>query len=196
MAKVDIRVKRTYKQLYNAFVQLLSEKNFEDITIIEICNKAEIHRATFYKHFLDKHDFLNTCLKMKINELNFTINENKFTPSSMKNSCMMMFSKLLDFVEENRDLLIKIKQNEYQSSFNAILNDCITTFLIQRFESMYNISPKLGDNIYLLSNFYSGAIVGLIKWWIDADTNLKRDDLIQFAEIKVNDLINHFKSLL
>ena len=60
----DLRVRRTKKALYDAFVQLLCEKPFDEITVNELCEVAGIRRATFYKHYSDKFDFLSayTCL--------------------------------------------------------------------------------------------------------------------------------------
>ncbi len=56
--KEDLRVQKTKAALNEAFRKLISEKSFEDISINELCNKAEIRRATFYKHFEDKNHFL------------------------------------------------------------------------------------------------------------------------------------------
>ena len=59
MKKMDVRVRKTYQMLGEALSELLKEKSFEDLTVLEICEKAGIHRATFYKHFVDKYDFLS-----------------------------------------------------------------------------------------------------------------------------------------
>jgi AcrR family transcriptional regulator len=56
--KDDLRVRRTKKALNEAFIKLLSEKPFEDITINELCDTAGVRRATFYKHYSDKFGFL------------------------------------------------------------------------------------------------------------------------------------------
>ena len=53
----DLRVKRTYKMLKEAFTVLLSQRPFEQLTVQEICEKAMVRRTTFYQHFEDKHDF-------------------------------------------------------------------------------------------------------------------------------------------
>ena len=58
MAKEDARVIKTKQKLILTLRQLLKEKNFEDITVNEICEKADVRRATFYKHFPDKLAFL------------------------------------------------------------------------------------------------------------------------------------------
>ncbi|MFQ7035454.1 MAG: TetR/AcrR family transcriptional regulator [Candidatus Borkfalkia sp.] len=54
---MDLRIQKTYKALTDTFLELLEEKHFEDITVEELCSRAMIRRATFYKHFADKNDF-------------------------------------------------------------------------------------------------------------------------------------------
>jgi AcrR family transcriptional regulator len=56
--KEDLRIVKTKRALSSAFLQLLREKHFEEITINELCDRAEIRRATFYKHYTDKLNFL------------------------------------------------------------------------------------------------------------------------------------------
>ncbi len=58
MIKEDARVIKTKRKLLTTFRTLLREKNFEDITVNEICEAADVRRATFYKHFPDKIAFL------------------------------------------------------------------------------------------------------------------------------------------
>lgn len=62
--KEDLRVRKTKKALFDAFIKLLAEKPFDEITVNELCDSAGIRRATFYKHYSDKFDFLTayTCL--------------------------------------------------------------------------------------------------------------------------------------
>jgi AcrR family transcriptional regulator len=52
--KEDPRVMRTRQLLHNALLELLSEKNFQAITIQDIAERATVNRVTFYAHFQDK----------------------------------------------------------------------------------------------------------------------------------------------
>ncbi len=67
MEELDLRVQKTYKSLIETFESLLQEKEFEQISVTEICDAAMIRRPTFYKHFLDKYDFLAFFIKQKMN---------------------------------------------------------------------------------------------------------------------------------
>lgn len=55
--ELDLRVRRTYRSLAQAFTALLAEARYEDITVSDLCEAAMIRRTTFYKHFADKHEF-------------------------------------------------------------------------------------------------------------------------------------------
>jgi len=57
--KLDPRVKRTRGLILGAFESLLAEKGFEAITVQDVTDEAEINRATFYKHFVDKYALLD-----------------------------------------------------------------------------------------------------------------------------------------
>ena len=61
--KEDLRVRRTYKLLSQALLSLLLEKSFEEIFVTDICERAMVHRTTFYKHFEDKYHLLDFCVQ-------------------------------------------------------------------------------------------------------------------------------------
>ena len=53
------RVVRTRRDISRALIDLLLEENFDSITIVDICNKALVTRATFYKYFEDKYHLIS-----------------------------------------------------------------------------------------------------------------------------------------
>lgn len=59
MIKVDRRVLKTKEAINKAFIQLLSEKSFDSITINDIAKSANINRGTVYLHFNDKYDLMD-----------------------------------------------------------------------------------------------------------------------------------------
>ena len=60
--KIDLRIQRTQKAIIDAFYELLDEKSFGAITVIDICERALINRGTFYTHFEDKYSLLDKCI--------------------------------------------------------------------------------------------------------------------------------------
>ena len=56
--KDDRRVKYTKMVLKESFINLLDKKDISQITIKEICELADINRATFYAHYTDQYDLM------------------------------------------------------------------------------------------------------------------------------------------
>jgi AcrR family transcriptional regulator len=54
----DLRVRRTLDSIRRAFEQLLSEKDFEQITVTELAERAFINKKTFYAYYSDLDDLL------------------------------------------------------------------------------------------------------------------------------------------
>lgn len=67
--KLDRRVRRTRRQLCEAMLALLVERDYEEITVLEITQRADLNRATFYLHFNQKDELLAAALEARFDEL-------------------------------------------------------------------------------------------------------------------------------
>jgi AcrR family transcriptional regulator len=54
----DRRIQRTRQLLVDALLALVQERGFDDVTVQEVIDRANVGRATFYAHFDDKEDLL------------------------------------------------------------------------------------------------------------------------------------------
>lgn len=61
---MDKRVEKTIRSIRNALLELLRDKEFDRITVKEICERAEISRITFYNYFKDKYDLMNDMFQL------------------------------------------------------------------------------------------------------------------------------------
>ena len=52
----DRRSARTQRSLSEALVELIKEKRFDEITVQNVIDRADVGRSTFYSHFRDKED--------------------------------------------------------------------------------------------------------------------------------------------
>src|SRR6201996_308497 len=65
----DPRILRSRRMLMEALLKLLSEKEFEDISIQEIADEATLNRATFYLHYPDKNALLQAMTAGRFRDL-------------------------------------------------------------------------------------------------------------------------------
>src|SRR6185295_2039804 len=66
----DLRVVRTRKMLRDAMIALVIQKGFPSITVNDIVQLAMVNRATFYRHYQDKYDLVESYLDELYAELN------------------------------------------------------------------------------------------------------------------------------
>src|SRR5258707_8729082 len=55
----DRRIRRTRKQIQDAFIALTIEEGFASVTVHSITERADINRSTFYRYYQDKYDLLD-----------------------------------------------------------------------------------------------------------------------------------------
>lgn len=60
MAKKDRQVKKTRTALQEAMIELIMEKGYEALTVQHVLDRANVGRSTFYAHFYDLEDLLQS----------------------------------------------------------------------------------------------------------------------------------------
>ena len=61
--KTDPRVARTRKLIQDAFLAVLQEKGFEELSVQDVADRAGINRVTFYDHFVDRYALLRHAVR-------------------------------------------------------------------------------------------------------------------------------------
>lgn len=69
MEEKGARYSRAVEVINNAFFSLMQEKDFESISVSDIAKRAQINRATFYHHYMDKYDWLEQCISLQLQEI-------------------------------------------------------------------------------------------------------------------------------
>lgn len=98
----DLRVRKTKKALNDAFVALLCERSFDEITVNELCDAAGIRRATFYKHFADKFAFLTYYVSTLRDRFDNIIWKSAGGDTANYSDYFVAYAmRLIDFISEN-----------------------------------------------------------------------------------------------
>jgi AcrR family transcriptional regulator len=164
----DLRVTRTREAIRSRFLDLLLQKNFNDITVKDIAAAANIGRGTFYLHYLDKYDLLAKVVDCGLDE---TLHH--FHPASYFKNGQIIPKRLIGFTT---DIFKYFKEN--QRFFRAMLfNEGIPNFrsrMQQRFLQKFHHDIS-GDAVLaaaidpmsmeILPIFISSGMIGLIAWW-------------------------------
>ena len=164
---MDRRQKKSREAIFGAFTELLSKKHYNQITVGEIIEKADIGRATFYAHFETK-DFL------------------------LKELCEELFCHIFDAAEEGGDkhkhifncdapssVILHLLQH-LQKNDNKILdllscenNELFLRYFKENLKELIKNHPNLfggekprglPDDYWI--NHISVTFVETVRWWI------------------------------
>lgn len=175
--KIDIRIQRTHKALYDTFFLLLNETTFEKITINNLCSKANIRRATFYKHFTDKYDFFGFFIRNILSGFLSRIHDYKKngTPYSYYT---YIFEECIYFMKENRSLIENVAKSNMFSTLLDIFADEIYKDVYANIEEHPEGIDKLHIPHDILAAFYTGGIVQSIRLWFTGNRTTSDEEFI------------------
>lgn len=81
MSTDDRRKRRTQRQLAEALFALIQEKDYADLTVQEIAERADVGRATFYMHYRDKDALLDDAVMAEYRQMADTLGMSRDDPT-------------------------------------------------------------------------------------------------------------------
>jgi AcrR family transcriptional regulator len=165
---LDLRVRRTHKLLWEALMALLIEQDFEAISVKDICDRAMVHRTTFYKHYQDKYDLLLLGMGEMHKALICKIHAD--TPISADNSHRSTRLKyIFEHIEENRHFYKIMLCGDGIAPFQNVMR----THLAGLYESGLQVrmqgKPTPPIPVPVIAQFYAGALISITTWWLEND---------------------------
>lgn len=177
---LDLRVRRTYKFLWDALLSLMQERELEAITVTDICERAMVHRTTFYKHYEDKYGLLFHGIQDELNAL-FEAVENAGSHSlheSEKANHPAQLIAMLDYVRKREAFYRMMLTGNGFEKFGTLLRKS----LIERFERRLQHEGKtVSKPTALHIHLQAAGIVSMIAWWLENDCPYTPEELVKYA---------------
>ncbi len=176
MNRSESKYYNTAVKMDEAFLRLLNQKDFEFITVKDICTEAGVNRSTFYLHYETVVDLLNETMEYinktfysYFQDLSFDVERIYAAP--LEELYLITPEYLipwLQFTMDHRRLFSTfIKRSKtlrviesYERIFKDVLSPILSRFHVQK-----------GDHAYILL-FYVEGISGMVKEWIRNDCSL------------------------
>jgi hypothetical protein len=182
--KIDLRILKTKKVLYDALEELMKNQSFEEIKVSDICSLALINRSTFYAHYTDKYELLEEYINTLKDLLEVELKKNKNIKNS-KEYYVEMIKLLLNHIETKKDAYASIMINNKNSITMDILYDVINKDIIKNInEKDINNSEVPSD---IISKFYCGAVFNICIEWIRYNKKYSIDDIVKYINILIPD---------
>ena len=165
---MDRRQRRTREAIFNAFVTLLSKKEFSRITVGEIINQADIGRATFYAHFETKEFLLKElCEELFLHIFDSTSNQH--SPRRYIFDCdapNSVFVHLFQHLQKNDNNILELLSGENNELFLSYFKTNLQKLVVSQLSSFeMRKNTKLPDSFWI--NHIAATFVETVRWWIE-----------------------------
>lgn len=165
MKQENQRVMLTKRLIREALVELLKAKNLRQISVRELCERAEINRTTFYKHYGSPDQVLQEILSDQIqNVIDLADNNGKpvSTPDFLERMCEYMWA--------NRNLHKVLFSSQTGTEESDLFRLCANAmWSVRTFRpEMENLDP-ITDKAAML--FVESGCYAVFRWWLLEDVN-------------------------
>lgn len=176
--KEDLRIVRTRKLLSNTLLDMMEEESIEKISVIDLCNRAMVNRATFYAHFEDKYHLLTFALEELKDELyaKFTKEAKLTTPTDTINSLMVM---AIDFFFDKHNHIANIIRNNRNGKVVSTIEESIAhsiKYQLSKYKDSYDIKLPL----QVISCFLAGGMVSTALLCIDNPGKYSQEEFLSY----------------
>lgn len=170
--KTDARVKYTRKVIRKTFLELLKEKPVSKITVKEICERSEINRATFYKHYQDPFDLLAKLEDEILDHIQTVLSQRTYTDISA------LYVDMLNMLKENADLYRSLTSGHGDRSLhNRMFESCyqqVFPLIRRKFPNLDHMEQNM--LYYYISQGCSGAV----SYWFTNGMQESSEEIAEF----------------
>lgn len=148
--KKNLRVVKTQRSLIVAMSSLLERHKFKRITVRDICEEAQVSRATFYSYYIDKFDLLKHWLTHFVSD-----NIGKYDTYAQ-------WAESVGKFVNNYKKTIKNLIDDADSETLALLFE----FIASSFQVTIEENAMINPGYVVLSNFYAGGMLHYLTWQV------------------------------
>ena len=179
--KEDLRIVRTRKLLSNTLLGMMEDESIEKISVIDLCAKAMVNRATFYAHFEDKYHLLSYALEELKDELygEFTKDNKASTPNE---TLRLVVAMATQFFYEEKGHVSRILVNNRNGKVISTVQDSIAQSLRYQF-SKFRESYEIKVPIHILASFIAGGLINAALYCLDNPDKHTKEDLLGYANL-------------
>lgn len=189
MNNADRRVRKTQNALKEALAKLMAEKELHQITVRELTETADIHRATFYAHYQDVYDLYEQLKNSVMTDID------KMIDNDPTHTYESIYESVIEYVYENTALWTmlfgKYGNKDFQNSVcNLLEKKYLNIWLFEEHRT------EISSEMRYLTKYHIQGCISMISLWCNSGFAYPKEKIIRLVR-KVNenfDLISNYKT--
>jgi AcrR family transcriptional regulator len=168
--QTDRRIQRTRELLRDSLFALITERGYDALSVQEIIDRANVGRATFYAHFSNKDELLLCGFDVLLQELK-QLQLQASVASADPEARLFAFSHhIFAHVDLYRPVYHAMAKERGGATVRQHLHRLLVDCSKSELKRLHGGRPA--RELDALTQFFSGAFVGLLSWWIEAKAPL------------------------
>ena len=178
---MDRRQKKTREAIFKAFTALLAKKNYNQISVQEIIDEADIGRTTFYAHFETKDYLLKALCEELFGHIIDTAmglphGHYHYSCGSAKDS---VFLHLLRHLQENDRNILELLSSQNNELFLGYFKSNLKELIISQYAKKGLLKDVKLPEDYLV-NHIASSFVEAVSWWISRDMKESPEEITEY----------------
>lgn len=161
---------KSQQWIADALISLMEEKPYQQITIMDICKKADLSRQTFYNIFDQKEDVLRFCLQSEYGREFQAVEDHAVITM---HEIVTAFASVL---QKNENLLSLMMKNGLDGIISDEIAKCVSLFADRFVKNPAKISELPYSKAIL-----SGALAHLLVYWFRQEEPISLDQFTRLV---------------
>ena len=183
-------VRKTRRKLQTSLTQLMQQKPFQEISVRELAEQADINRGTFYLHYHDVNEMVRSIEKELLQSLRDIIHAHTDSTQEPKQRMHAILTDLYQFLEENNEICAALLSPNGDIAFVAKLQEYVQNSCLQEWLDAQQNHPDAveQEQFHLQTAFIVSGCVGLCRTWLHRMPNpFTATEMAAFTEQLIGD---------
>lgn len=183
MKKTDLRVRRTNKMIIEAFIQLVEEKGYDQITVQDISQRAMINRATFYAHYKDKQDLYDTIFDFAIEAFTSVLSPKDLVQGNRLRvkQIEVLLTHIYKNIQRNRRFYLTIMDGAAMETLRKKIADILDAEYTHIFNRLKITENDIEVPMDFIIEYMTSIFIGTLHWWLTTDSPMAPEDLAKLV---------------
>jgi AcrR family transcriptional regulator len=183
LTRFEQRKASTRQSLLDAARDVIAEKGYNRVEILDITERANVSKATFYKHFPNKEACVRGLMEQGFDALVEQILsvecDGPINPEWVESS----FQQIFRWAENNREFLLIMLGGAASTQLNAFgrnyMAEVVERRIIDEVKKQAPTTPFLPPQVQ--AQIVTGIMIQLLGWWLENNTGYSADDMAHMA---------------
>lgn len=174
---IDKRIVRTKKIIKSALIEMMEDQMINEISVLQLCKKADINRNTFYAHYSTPEDVLEEIEKELFEEY-------KAVSSGISGTS----TEVLHYLRDHRTVFLTLMENR-----SSKISTYITDYSSKLYEEFWEESgiERNYKNLRILRYIESGNY-RIVAEWLEGGCTQPEDEINELIKEMQQLILGHF----